>query len=211
MKNLITAALLTTTLAGCSNGMPTFNPEESNMTEQTEKIFVGIPIVLGFEGSVARLDEEWVVTVAHNKPILSMKREDVYYHPVCDIAVYRDKGITADVGVVYQGDDITHVGYPMWALPMAANEGHFLGGLQMLEAPECKASAASDGVVVQGMSGGGVYNNKEELVGVNVGYYNKVTVEYHGVEYKDPSVFISLYDVREWLEEVTGNDYFKGM
>lgn len=205
MKKLLLIPLIAV-LAACSNGRPTYDTSSLNnqQVENTVKIFAGVPILLGMEGSAARLNEEWMVTAAHNMPILvATGKWDVRVHPTCDIAVYRSKGSnTVPLGTAFIGDTVTAVGYPM-GMPLAVNQGTIVGNVNMSDYPEC-VSVATTAVIAQGMSGGGVYNDKGELIGVVHGYATSTMHWNNGASLENGGVYVHLTTVKEWLLEVTG-------
>ncbi len=206
MKNLILSAALILGLLGCAfNGLPQGVSETTppNVIENTYKLTFGFLV----DGSSSRLNETWVVTVKHNKFILSTRNpEDVFYHPTCDFALYREpiEEYTGNgVGLVYQNQDIYHIGYPSM-MPIVSHKGEFLMDIGSFNGSKCPYSV-STGTVVGGMSGGGLYNNKGELSGVTVGVITSATDR--SIEGK--SVFLSLYAVRKWIEEITGERFYE--
>ncbi|WP_255232565.1 trypsin-like peptidase domain-containing protein [Vibrio pelagius] len=106
---------------------------------------------------------------------------------------------------MFIGEPVTHVGYPMTRGPIF-NAGHYIGEINIATWQGCTMSATTGRVRV-GMSGGGVYNQSGELVGVNHGYIPE-TVRWHDFEYHQPSVFVPLLAVSDWLTEVTGKSFF---
>lgn len=64
------------------------------------------------------------------------------------------------------------------------------------------------------MSGGGVFNSSEEVVGVIGGIVtDDITIiggKYDQQTLTTSSYFTNVYEVRDWIESVTGNNYFKG-
>jgi len=201
---IVLVALL---LTGCANGLPDVNGNiQDDIEENNEKIFVGIPFFMGLEGSVARLDDEWLVTAAHNKPILALTGKEVFYHPTCDIALVKKHGHSErSVGLVYPGQSVTHVGYPL-GLPLSSSEGKYVGDVNVHGWEKCQMSGTT-GVIMQGMSGGGVYNKEGQLIGVNHGFVSG-DVKWPDKSIHSPAVFVSLFAVRDWLSSVTGNHYF---
>lgn len=193
-------------VSACSNGHVSHDTSIlSNRTiANTEKVFAGIPILLGMDGSAARLNEEWMVTAAHNMPILvATGRWDVIEHPTCDIAVYRSKGSnTVPLAIGHFGEELVAVGYPM-GMPMAANPGKVIGNVVMDDYPDC-TMVATTMVIAQGMSGGGVYNTDGELVGVVHGFATSTMYWPDGTSLSNGGVYVQLSTVREWLFEVTG-------
>lgn len=191
-------------LTGCANGIPTPSIKSDSMTEGTRKTFVGLPPIASLDGSYAVLSKEWAVTAAHNSPILDMVFDEVYYHEHCDIALFRiDDGFDVKIGRVNFGEKVHHVGYPVY-MPLAKNEGIVIGDVVSSSRPNCVASY-TDGVIMSGMSGGGVYNDKGELVGVNVGF-SLVATKKDGEKTNMPTIFQSLNAVKGWVKEITGID-----
>lgn len=203
-------------LTGCAangfyEGYSSTTPEK--IEKYNEKIFLGIPIALAFEGSSVRISDEWVATVAHNKVIL-LGRE-VYYHPRCDFALIRDKAEKKwdypKIGFVYENDgynEVYHVGYPLLA-PLSSHKGNYLGDVSN-PTDNCYYSA-TDSTVIGGMSGGGVYNKNGEVVGVTTGIMFK-NIKWDKTankrEHMAPAIFISFLGVEDFIHEVTGVDYY---
>ena len=194
-------------LSGCANGLPDINGViQKDIQESNEKIFVGIPVLFSLEGTAARLDDHWLVTAKHNRLILALEGKDVYYHPYCDIALIRSEGHGLEhAGVVYPHQSVTHVGYPI-GLPLSSSKGEYLGDAYVSGWQKCLMSASS-AHVMSGMSGGGIYNDKGELVGVTHGF-SLGTVSWKDHSYFQPAIFVPLYGVRDWLQRITGTDYF---
>ena len=195
-------------LVGCSSRIPIVdNYLTNNIVSTNEKIFVGVPLLLGLEGSSVRLNEEWVLTAAHNSPILFLqgyrKDKDVFYNPTCDVALVREGSLgRSDLGLVYQGGKVVHVGYPIVGI-LSRNEGEYLADIVSHDWKDCQMSARS-GDVSKGMSGGGVYNEKGELVGITHGIAHGVVKWGSGLTYNYPAVFTSIYVIQDWLYELTG-------
>ena len=213
--NKFYALLATVLLFGCvANGVPSIgvNQNDKAIAENTEKMFVGIPVVLSLDGSTARLNNEWLVTNAHNKPIIDMQNLEAYYHPTCDIALIRESGDNiVDVGLVYKGESVKHIGYPI-GMPISVNYGKYYGDITISNFTynDCTYSV-SDGVVASGMSGGGVYNSQNELVGINVGVILKFSTthpDYATLNDENVAQFLPLAAVDKWLAEVTGVDFY---
>ena len=200
-------------LSGCANGVSSLASDlDPQIEHNNKKMFVGIPILFGLEASSVRLDENWILTAKHNKVLLNLLGIEAYYHPHCDIALIPEQGKGhSKVGLVYRGESVVHIGYPM-AFPLAENHGIYLGEVLVDSWQKCVMSA-STGVIATGMSGGGVYNKQGELVGINHGYVSsKINWEDHADwsnhTAHNPSVFLALFAVKDWLNNTTGQDYF---
>ncbi len=203
MKKVLAGAALLV-LLGCANGIPTPTLGSSEMTEGTRKTFIGIPVLASFEGSYAVLSKDWAVTAAHNAPILDTVFDEVYYHEYCDIALFRIyDGFDVKIGRARYGDTLYHVGYPIY-MPLVKTKGTLIGDVVSSSRPQCVASY-TDGTIMTGMSGGGVYNEAGELVGINVGFSAKATAK-DGTTTIMPTLFQSLNGVKGWIKQVTGID-----
>lgn len=193
---LITILLCT----GCvSNGNISHDTSvvDRHAVENTNKIFVGVPILMSLEGSSARLNDEWVVTAGHNENILRMQLREFYKHSLCDIAMYRLEGDnTSGVSSVPQNNTIFHIGYP-FAQTIAVNEGVYFS--DMFDG-DCLYSL-STGSIMSGMSGGGVYDSQGNLVGVNVGISGPVEMP-DGRVLDKQTVWLRLGVVWDWIESV---------
>lgn len=210
MKKLLTPLLTIPLLLSCVHTEPDQTYVSETNIQNVEKIFVGIPWLLGAEGSAVRLNEEWMITATHNALIMELKFEEVYYHPTCDIAVYRDKGEgKSKVGNWNFGETLYSVGYPTLQ-HIKVREHKYL---QNVVNPDRRYKdcivAATEGKSTIGQSGGGVYNDRNELVGIVHGKFT--TLENHdgSVHTGGGMLFTSLYVVRDWLYEITGEKYFE--
>ncbi|CAL9962169.1 protease [Vibrio phage D148] len=213
MKNMLMALMAVFALSGCAaNGIPTPSLQSNAMTDGVEKIFVGIPVMASIEGSTARLDEEWFVTAAHNRLILDSTGHEVYYHPTCDIALVREKGISAEVAKVVENEEISVVGYPVNYPTITVNEGKHIGFVRIQAYRDCDAFEMSTATTMSGISGGGVYNKDHQLIGVIDGIiYQSLPIvggDFDGQNVSNTSYFTNLYEVRGWLTEITGKEYF---
>lgn len=210
--HLITALFL----GGCVyNGIPSVSTHNINqkMMDNTKKMFVGVPVIFSMEGSTARLDENWILTAAHNKFMINMLYDDVYYHPTCDIALIRTDGVnTVHVGALNDGVGVYHIGYPI-LYPISVNYGKYYSraSIKNYQYPNCEYGL-SDASSAGGMSGGGVYNTNFNIVGIHVGVlYNPRTSDarFDGSPTDKMSMFVPLEYVSEWITEVTGTNFYK--
>ncbi len=203
---IVTPIIISILLSGCAaNGIPTplaSLPEA--IEEGNEKSFVGIPVLLSAEGTTVRLDDEWLLTASHNRLIYSLTYDEYHIHPTCDVALLRSKGAKPeyDLGIVRKNGKITHVGYPMF-MPLSASKGVYFQDVIAENVPRCQMSMTT-GVLAAGMSGGGVFNDKNQLVGVNHGVFMFRDFDFEGKTYESPAVFTSLFAIKDWIEEITG-------
>ena len=185
-------------LSGCAiNGIPNFDSSvvKKEVIANTEKIFIGIPTLLAMEGSSARYNEDWIVTAGHNYLI----NRDMIKHPFCDIALIKSKGSnTVNRGLLYKNEKAFLVGYPgALPLPIAVNEGPYVLDFTGLDG--CLYTAI-DATIIGGMSGGGAYNQKGELIGINVGYSDFVRND--GKTFKHISFIMAFPSVQKWIDSV---------
>ena len=193
---------LTLLITGCvANGYPSYKYDlvSDNVIENTEKIFIGLPVFLSIEGSSARYNEDWIITAGHNYHI----NRNMIKHPKCDIALIKDRGENIiKKGFLYHTEKTFLLGYPM-ASPLAVHNGKHL--IDFKGSDGCIYSAVT-GSIIGGMSGGGVYNNKEELVGINIGYTDVILPS--GLTMKNTTTIITFPAIKNWLLAVTG-EYIK--
>ena len=208
-KLAISSIAILPLLTGCAmNGLPNPAPElPDSIVEGVEKIYAGIPFALAFEASRVRLDNEWALTAAHNELILTLTGQEYYIHPNCDVALVRLDGKQPNYkfGLAKAFKKVTHVGYPAY-MPQSSGEGIYFMDVIVENYPECMKSMTT-GSMMTGMSGGGVFNDKNELVGINHGWYNFNSFEHEGVIYDSPSVFVSFLPIIDWIEAITGKTY----
>lgn len=200
LSKLGALVVLSTTLFGCaSNGFYEGVSDETpkGIQEKVHKNFLGIPALASLEGSSVDIFDGWRATVAHNKPMLIGK--EVVYHPTCDFALYKDvKSKETKLGTVSKNQEIFMTGYPTMGM-FSSHVGEYLGDVTY---DDCLYSA-SNGTVIGGMSGGGVFNDAGELVGLNVGVVNDTVVWPNGESAKNISLFISIEYVKSFIEETT--------
>ncbi|CAH9017299.1 putative serine protease [Vibrio phage 150E35-1] len=212
MKKLYAILIvLCTMLSGCAaNGIPDMTePEHPDVYSK----FIGVPILLSAYGSYVQLDDEWAITAAHNS--ILFPTSEFIPHPICDLALVRVEGeANTKMDAIYWSRDkeLEHVGYPM-SMPQARDTGKLLqivDGKMSADKGVC-SNIVTDAAIIAGMSGGGIYNSEGSLVGVTT----DIVRWFSGVEGTIPeasrySVGPYLYHYRDWVLEVTGNDYFVG-
>lgn len=191
MKRLAIALLIT----GCSNG-PIVNVEvPQNVEASVYKKFIGVPVLLAVEGSYVRINEDWILTAAHNWPLFPIHK--MIKHPDCDIALVNMKGSGGlDDALVYPNGRVFHSGYPLGS-GFTSTAGNYLGDVFVKGYPNCQMSA-STGAIAGGMSGGAVTNEDGELVGIIHGFANHSIKWPHESHYK-PVIWTSINYVQDWI------------
>lgn len=193
-------------LSGCvSNGITVGLDENTpnNAVIATQKVFVGVPLLLGMEGSVVSIGNGWYITAAHNRAILELQLKDVIYHPECDVALFREEGDSDNVqlSIVIQGETTYTVGYPL-SSPISSSKGVYVG--DVVEPNSTCVYSATTSKVTSGMSGGGVWTQDGKLVGVIRGVLKEDVHWEDGRSVSNPSVFVSVNYIRDWIFNHTG-------
>lgn len=203
MKKL--ALITTLLLTGCANH-PLVHQDSHPVDERlVEKVFIGAPGVLGMEGSSVRLNQDWVLTVGHNWPMLLAR--DVTYHPACDVALIRDSAdFSATTDTAYVGEDVYLAGYPALTT-LSVSKGKVLNDF-IITGQDCLYTATSNSAM-GGMSGGGAFDSDGNLVGVNIGFANGIVNWSDGASFDSPAIILTIYAIQGWIEEVTGYDPIK--
>ncbi|EGU32478.1 hypothetical protein VII00023_22386 [Vibrio ichthyoenteri ATCC 700023] len=163
---------------------------------------VEIPSVVGAHGTSVPLTPDLSLTAKHVAKFYASKV--VSLHPYCDLALIeqdnRDKPFP-NLGVVYSSQTVTTVGKNTAGRSLTGQGKYYrdiyLPGHDLFK--QCPASLA-DAPVQSGMSGGGVYNDNTELVGI-------ISAKAYEVQLTDGSVvgtdritlFVPLLYARYWL------------
>ncbi|KQN64670.1 serine protease [Erwinia sp. E602] len=196
--------LLAVCLSGCSVGSYHYSDETSKRVDMT---FTGIPTILGAGtlGTTIPLTAEYSLTAAHVAKY-SLYRVKAW-HPECDLAVVYHKNDELKQQPRFRngklGDRVNMYGYSFInALPMASSGVNLINtGLDNnWNKRSCVAVASSAGVV-QGMSGGAVYNASDNTVaGVIVGYSRRLDdIKTGKLLYRDVSLYIPYARFNQWL------------
>lgn len=132
------------------------------------------------------------------------------YHPYCDVAIIYHKN-SPDTLAKFRssavGEPIKMYGYSFISAMPVESSGVNLARTAInnrWNKKPCMAMA-SDAGVVQGMSGGAVYNADQTISGVIVGYSHEIAnVRSKKVILKDVSLYIPYGDFKRWLEANIG-------
>ncbi len=207
MLKRLTYLILIMGLIGCANKIlnPLATPQIT-ISDRTFKIFLGIPAFLSLEGSAVRLDDTWMITAAHNRPII-FYRDGLVYHPDCDIALFKDPTNKPVKDLIIEepkyDTKLSAAGYPL-NYPLVEDAGTHLINVIFPNYPDCIKALGSYGTM-KGMSGGGVWGENGALMGIIHGWTSEVIETHEG-----GSIYVPLYPIKDWLMEQTGKDYTKG-
>ncbi|WP_312830027.1 serine protease, partial [Pantoea anthophila] len=166
----------------------------------------GIPTILGFGtlGTSIPLTPEYSLTAAHVAKTAVQRVKS--YHPYCDLAIIYHKNDATTLAKFRSGDigdPVKMYGYSFISAMPVESTGVNLARTAIRNKwnkSPCIAMASNAGVV-QGMSGGGVYNRDETLSGVIVGYSDAIKNGRNGkVILKDVSLYIPYGQFKSWLQ-----------
>ncbi|VTT27951.1 Uncharacterised protein [Klebsiella pneumoniae] len=201
----IALCLLALCLTGCSVGKYQYSSEAEERVDMT---VTGIPTVLGLGtlGTTIPLTPDYSLTAAHVAKYSMYKVKS--YHPECDLAVVYHKNSNLQPphfrnGLI--GDKVNLYGYSfISALPVASSGTNLINtGLKNSWNKVSCVVVASDAGVVQGMSGGAVYNASDDSIGgVIVGYSRRINdIKSGKTLYKNVSLYIPYARFKEWLND----------
>ena len=190
----IALCLLALCLTGCSVGKYQYSSEAEERVDMT---VTGIPTVLGLGtlGTTIPLTPDYSLTAAHVAQYSMYKVKS--YHPECDLAVVYHKNSNLQPphfrnGLI--GDKVNLYGYSfISAMPVASSGTNLINtGLKNSWNKVSCVVVASDAGVVQGMSGGAVYNASDDSIGgVIVGYSRRINdIKSGKTLYKNVSLYI---------------------
>lgn len=204
MRNLfLCPAFAALALAGCSVGHTEYS---RTAMQHVDMSVTGIPTILGLGtlGTSIPLTPEYSLTAAHVAKTAVQRVKS--YHPYCDLAIIYHKNDprtltrfrSSDIG-----DPVKMYGYSFISALPVESKGVNLARTSIRNGwnkSPCMAMASNAGVV-QGMSGGGVYNSDETLGGVIVGYSDAIKNGRTGkVILKDVSLYIPYGQFKAWLQ-----------
>ena len=199
------AALLVLSLTGCSVGHYEYSKEAQKRVDMT---VTGIPTVLGLGtlGTTIPLTANYSLTAAHVAKLSLYKVKA--WHPECDLAIVYHKNDEQDLPPRFRngfmGDRVNLYGYSFYSAMPVASSGKNLVNSSLQNRwnkPDCVVVAADAGVV-QGMSGGAVYNASDDtLAGVIVGYSDEINDKKSGKTlYKNVALYVPYARFESWLQ-----------
>lgn len=159
----ISIVLAAALLAGCSTG---HYEVDSKAMDKTKLAFVGIPTVLGIGYSGTTTPVTATTSLTNKHVAYPTFKKVLKTHKTCDIALIaqNNKGESVPVKIGYpkQGETIRMYGYSARTTLPVSSVGKVIG---FAYDDHCLVGITDAGSV-QGMSGGGVFNEKGELVGI---------------------------------------------
>jgi len=202
----VAMCLLATCLGGCSVGKYHYSSEAEKRVDMT---VTGIPTILGAGtlGTTIPLTADYSLTAAHVAKFSLYKVKA--YHPDCDLAVVYHKNKDLSHRPSFRngriGDRVNMYGYSfISAMPVASSGVNLINtGLEnKWNTRRCVVVATNAGVV-QGMSGGAVYNASDDSIGgVIVGYTRSVDDLKTGrPRFHDVSLYVPYARFEEWLND----------
>ncbi|ROR13232.1 serine protease [Erwinia sp. JUb26] len=202
----VVICLLAACLGGCSVGKYQYSSEAEKRVDMT---VTGIPTILGAGalGTTIPLTANYSLTAAHVAKLSLYEVKS--WHPECDLAViyHKNEGLKQEPrfrnGKI--GDKVNMYGYSfISAMPMASSGVNLIntGLVNEWNKKPCVVVATNAGVV-QGMSGGAVYNASDDSIGgVIVGYTDSVNDLKTGKpRYRDVSLYVPYARFKDWLND----------
>lgn len=137
----------------------------------------------------------------------SSKLKVVSTHPYCDIALIEyDSALVANhrFRSPSKGEQVRYFGYSSFMTQPKESSGQAIVKTRLrggFSKPQC-IMYASDAGVINGMSGGAVYNTKDmTLAGIITGFVSRVSNVAGRTVLDTPSVFIPYDSFKDWLNE----------
>ncbi|WP_161781055.1 trypsin-like peptidase domain-containing protein [Photobacterium galatheae] len=192
-------------IGGCSNGvLQDYHGTEIDIDTQ----IIGIPLLLGSSGSSVPITKNLSLTAKH---VASYDYSLVVaHHPDCDISIIEKDNTGKQrhkMGVIYPEQKVKTFGKSfMNPLKTIYGEGVYKLDIQMKESMwhnrKCIISVLNSPIQV-GMSGGGVFNEKNELVGIinAMGTSDTQLIE-TGERLGRVSMMTSTNFLRQWINKV---------
>ena len=213
-KALIVGAL-SILASGCasSNGpLATLESNDSSLPAIDYEM-VGIPLLYQGFGSSVPITKDLSLTAAH---VAKINWDSVVaYHPECDIAIIKsDNSKVAnfpDLGLVYVNEKVITYGKDGFG-NILKGQGVYHIDLNFTNNSYFKKCNASitDAPIREGMSGGGAFNERGELIGIissMASIRNTRLANGEKLPYDRLSLFVSLNFVKDWLNSEVDNFY----
>lgn len=186
-----------TLLSGC-NGMPTAYVSDP-VYDQAFVVTSGAPLPMLLMATAIQWNEEYAVTAKHT-PFL----RDVVHEGLGDVVFFKHKANRVPQWRQFvPGESVTAVGFNSLMMPVQG-KGHTLASLVRLSGtPGSVFYSVHDGPITKGMSGGPVFADDGNVVGMNVAYIAKDQIDARTrpdlADKQRISVFMSYSEIdKEW-------------
>ncbi|NIF28692.1 trypsin-like peptidase domain-containing protein [Pantoea sp. Tr-811] len=184
-------------LSGC-NGMPTAT-ESNPAYDQAFVVTSGAPLPMLLMASAIQWNEDYAVTAKHT-PFL----RNVVHEGLGDVVFFKHKASKVPQWRQFvPGEAVTAVGFNSFMMPMQG-KGHTLASLVRLDGtPGSVFYSVHDGPIVKGMSGGPLFGEDGKVLGINVAYIAKDSIDARSrpdlAGTQRVSVFMSYSEIdKEW-------------
>ena len=197
MKTTVPCLAAMMLLSGC-NGVPTSYVSDP-VYNQAFVVTSGAPLPLLLMASAIQWNEDYAVTAKHT-PFL----RNVVHEGLGDVVFFKHKASEVPHWRQYvPGESVTAVGFNSLMIPVQG-KGHALPSLVRLEGtPGSVFYSLHDGPMVKGMSGGPVFADDGQVVGINIAFIPKNEIDARTrpdlADKERVSVFMSYSEIdKEW-------------
>lgn len=197
MKTTVPCLAALMLLSGC-NGVPTSYVSDP-VYNQAFVVTSGAPLPLLLMASAIQWNEDYAVTAKHT-PFL----RNVVHEGLGDVVFFKHKASEVPHWRQYvPGESVTAVGFNSLMIPVQG-KGHALPSLVRLEGtPGSVFYSLHDGPMVKGMSGGPVFADDGQVVGINIAFIPKNEIDARTrpdlADKERVSVFMSYSEIdKEW-------------
>lgn len=197
MKTTVPCLAALMLLSGC-NGVPTSYVSDP-VYSQAFVVTSGAPLPLLLMASAIQWNEDYAVTAKHT-PFL----RNVVHEGLGDVVFFKHKASEVPHWRQYvPGESVTAVGFNSLMIPVQG-KGHALPSLVRLEGtPGSVFYSLHDGPMVKGMSGGPVFADDGQVVGINIAFIPKNEIDARTrpdlADKERVSVFMSYSEIdKEW-------------
>lgn len=178
--------------------------------------FLGVPILFQGYGTSVPITNELSLTAAHVAALSYNKV--IAYHPHCDIALIQSDNTLdtlSPLGMVHSGELVKAFGMDATGDVITSSgiyhlDLNFVNDKKYAKCP----SSITDAAIQGGMSGGGAYNDKDELVGILTGIADKRDtrlVSGEPLDIERLSIFIPTHYLEPWIKESMASYYRDNM
>ncbi|QUJ67883.1 trypsin-like peptidase domain-containing protein [Photobacterium sp. GJ3] len=193
-QSLVVGLVIFLTSCITANGDVTQAPSHA----ANRQVVIGVPVLLGGFGSAVPITPQLQVTAKHVARYAWNR--DVIYHPLCDLALIRADSATIPTwGLIYPDQPVTHLGHSLLGTSIQG-QGKYLQ--DVIDTNTKCLYSLSDAPVMSGMSGGPVFNQAGEVVGITVAIVNNPE-DLRNLRAADRySQFVPATLIFDWLAEL---------